>query len=189
MKLSTYAKTIGVGYQTARNMFRRGEIEGYQLPTGTIIITELDDRVKQGDSVALYGRVSSRDQTADLDRQMDRLRSYAAHNGYKVSKEVKEIASGLNDKRPKFLSLLSDKNIGLILVEHKDRATRFGFNYISALLESSGRKIEVINDSDTKNELVDDFISIVTSMCARIYGSRKAKRKTDAIRAVLDADQ
>ena len=97
-----------------------------------------------------------------------RLREYAAARGYQISKEVVEIGSGLNDQRPKLSKLLSDRSVGKIIVEHKDRLTRFGFNYIAMLLATDGRSIEVMNESDTKDELVDDFVSVITSMAARI---------------------
>src|SRR5207244_8494398 len=57
--------------------------------------------------IALYARVSSADQKSDLERQVQRLRDYAAARGYQVAKEATEIASGLNDSRPKFLKLLA----------------------------------------------------------------------------------
>jgi putative resolvase len=111
-------------------MFKRGELGAYQLPTGTIVVNE---SVAGGKQVALYARVSSHDPKEDAQRQLPRLRDYAAANSYRVNREVVEIASGLNDQRPTFSQLLADKRIGLILVEHKDRATRFGFNYIEIL--------------------------------------------------------
>ena len=73
------------------------------------------------------------------------------------------MASGLNDQRPQFSKLLQDTNIGVILVEHRDKATRFGFNYIALLLEAQKRRLEVINESDTQDELVDDFVALITS--------------------------
>jgi predicted site-specific integrase-resolvase len=48
---------------------------------------------------------------------------------------VTELASGLNDTRPKLTALLKDKSVGVIVVEHKERLTRFGFNYIVGLLQ------------------------------------------------------
>jgi putative resolvase len=183
MKLSQYAQKIGVTYKTAYRMFKRGELDAYQLPTGTIVVNE---PVAGGKQVALYARVSSHDQKEDAQRQLQRLRDYAAANGYRVNREVVEIASGLNDQRPKFSKLLSDRRIGLILVEHKDRATRFGFNYIVLLLEAQGRRIEVINESDTKDELVDDFVALITSMAARIYGKRQSKRRAAQIRQCVE---
>ena len=97
--------------------------------------------------------------------------------GYRVNREVVEIASGLNDQRPKFSKLLSDRQIGLILVEQKDWTARFGFNYLVSLLGVQGRRIEVINESDSKDELVDDFVALITSMAAHIYGKRQSKRR------------
>ena len=183
MKLSDYARQIGVTYKTAYRMFKRGELDAYQLPTGTIIVNE---KVNVGQGVALYARVSSHGQKADAERQLQRLRDYAAARGYKVSKEVTEIASGLNDNRPKFSQLLTDNSLGVILVEHRDRATRFGFNYIALLLQAQGRRLEVINETDTKDELVDDFVALVTSMAARIYGRRASKRRAEQIRQCVE---
>jgi predicted site-specific integrase-resolvase len=84
------------------------------------------------------------------------------------------------------LKLLTDPTVGLIVVEHKDRLTRFGFNYIEQLLAMQGRKIEVINLTENgKEDLIQDFVSMVTSFCARLYGQRRSKRKTERIIAEL----
>ena len=185
VKLSDYAREIGVTYKTAYRMFKRGELDAYQLPSGTIIVNETLN-ASAGSGVALYARVSSHGQKADAERQLQRLRDYAATRGYQVRKEVTEIASGLNDTRPKFSKLLTDNSLGVILVEHRDRATRFGFNYIALLLESQGRRLEVINETDTKDELVDDFVALITSMAARIYGRRASKRRSEQIRRCVE---
>jgi len=69
-----------------------------------------------------------------------------------------------------------------IIVEHSDRLTRFGFHFLSILLEKQGCTIEVINEAgDDTQDLMQDFISIITSFCARIYGLRRCKRKTEKI--------
>jgi putative resolvase len=65
---------------------------------------------------------------------------------------VKEIASGVNDSRPKLLALLKDPTITLIVVEHKDRLTRFGFRYIETLLGLAGRQIEVVNVAENNRK-------------------------------------
>ncbi|MDQ7026088.1 MAG: IS607 family transposase [Anaerolineae bacterium] len=119
-------------------------------------------------------------------RQLNRLRDFAASQGLQIAVEISEIASGLNDKRPKLNRLLADSSIGIIVVENKDRLTRFGFNYIQALLQNQNRQVLLLNETDTKNELVDDFISIINSMCARIYGRRSAKRKAQKVRDCIE---
>ena len=186
MKLSDFAKQTGVTYRTAWNWWKAGKLAGYQTETGTIIITEDKNNRTESGFVALYARVSSSDQKADLERQLQRLRDYASASGLIVSKEVREIASGLNDNRPKLNQLLQDASIATIIVEHKDRLTRFGFNYIKLLMEAQERQIVVINESDTKNELIDDFVAVITSMCARLYGKRHAKRKANRVKDCIE---
>ena len=102
--------------------------------------------------------------------------------GYQVVKLVKEVGSGVNDSRPKLLSLLRDPMITRLVVEHKDRLTRFGFRYIETLLEIQGRTIEVVNPAENNREdLLHDLASIVCSICARLYGQRRAKRKAERL--------
>lgn len=181
MKLSDYARKTGVHYRTAYRWYQSGQIKGYQTDTGTIIITEQDDNQKSL-KVAVYARVSSSENKSNLDSQADRLTAYCAAKGYQVAKVVKEIGSGVNDNRQKLIDLLSDETITLIVVEHKDRLTRFGFNYIETLLGKQGRKVEVINLAENgKEDLMQDLISIIYSFSARMYGLRRAKRKTEKI--------
>src|SRR5947209_2607506 len=117
MRLREYAKKMGVTYKTANRWWKAGKLDAHQLDTGTIIIR---DEVVAALGVGLYARVSSADQKMDLERQVQRLKDYAASRGYRVTKVVQEIASGLNDHRPKLLKLLTDPSIGVLVVEHKD---------------------------------------------------------------------
>jgi putative resolvase len=110
--------------------------------------------------IALYARVSSLGQKDDLERQVQRLRDYAAARGYQVSKEVAEIASGLNDQHPKLEKLLADMSSGTIVVESRSRLTRFGSHYIETLSDTQGRHLEMIFPGDTGDELVDDFVAV-----------------------------
>lgn len=183
MKLSTYAKQVGVTYKTAWQWWKAGQLDAYQLPTGTVIVRE---PIQPVGGVALYARVSSIDQKDDATRQMERLREYAAARGYQVMAEVTEIASGLNDERPKLKKLLTNPKIGVLVVEHRDRLTRFGYGYIATLFEQQGRRVEAIYPADTGDDLVDDFVAVITSMAARIYGRRHSKRKAERIRACVE---
>jgi predicted site-specific integrase-resolvase len=182
MKLSEYAKQVGVTYKTAYQWWRAGQLDAYQLPTGTIIVREPKAAAT---GAALYARVSSVDQKDDVTRQMQRLRDYAAARGYQVVAEVTEVASGLNDERPKLKKLLTDARVGVLVVEHRDRLTRFGYGYIATLLEHEGRRVEAVFSTDTGDGLVDDFVAVITSMAARIYGRRNAKRRAAHIQACV----
>ena len=187
MKLNDYAKEKGVRYETAWRWFRDGKIKGRQIGR-TIIVDEEKEQVDSiSQKVAVYARVSSTENKSNLESQAERLVAYCTAKGYQIAKVVKEIGSGVNESRPKFLSLLEDQSISLIVIEQKDRGTRFGFRYIETLLRGQGREIEVVNQAEngTEDDLTD-LISIIDSFCARLYGQRRAKRKTEKIVAELE---
>lgn len=103
---------------------------------------------------------------------------------------MKEVGSGVNDNRKKLKKLLEADDWGIIIVEHKDRLTRFGFNYIEILLNKEGRKIEVVNMAeDEKSDLMTDLISIIYSFSAKMYGLRRSKRKTEEIIKCIESDK
>ncbi len=177
MKLSDYAKTKGISYKTAWRMYKAGKIPHptEQLPTGSIIVYTNQDG-QQG-KTAIYARVSSYDQKEDLERQVQRLRDYCANQGLSITQEITEIGSALNGKRKKLLRILKDSSITTLVVEHRDRLTRFGFEYLEASLRATNRNILVINDMECKDDLVQDMIDVLSSFCARLYGRRSAKRR------------
>jgi len=179
MRLSQYAKKLGVSYRTAWRYFKAGKLDAYQTHTGIVIVRE---EVQQSQkNVAVYCRVSSSENKGNLQSQEKRLLDYCAARGYKVAKVITEVGSGINDARKQWLLLLQDKAVHLIVVEHKDRFTRFGFNAYKVLLNNQGRDIEVVNEADNgREDLLQDLVSIITSFCARLYGQR-GKRMTEKI--------
>lgn len=163
-------------------------MKGHQLPSGTIIITS-EENSKPDLIACIYARVSSAQNKENLERQAERLKDYAIARGYKIYKIVKEIGSGLNDNRKQLAKILVDPNYNILIVEHKDRLARFGTNYLEILLKELDKKLEIVNQSEEKqDELMDDLIAIITSFCSRIYGLRKSKRKTEKIIAELKSN-
>ncbi len=183
MKLRAFAQQVGVRYETAWRWFKAGKIKGRQLESGTIIVTEeLSQHPEREIIVVVYARVSANENRPNLNTQAERLCAYCAAKGWKVSRVVKEVGSGVNDGRKKLLALLADPTITVIVVEHKDRLTRFGFKYIETLLAVQGRSIEVVNITENPIEdLMADLVSIIYSFSAKLYGQRRAKRKTEQI--------
>ena len=178
-KISQFAKLNNVSYRTIWNWIKDGKLQIERTNTGRVWIV-VDDKKEL--KVAVYARVSSSENKDNLERQKERLVSYCVSKGYIVNKIVIEIGSGLNDERKKLEHLLLDKTINLIVIEHKDRMARFGLNYIQKLLELDGRKIEIINPQDNnENDLMQDFVSIITSFTARLYGRRRSKRATEKL--------
>jgi len=189
MKLSQYAKQQGISYSTALRWWHQGVIRGYQAPSGTIIVEAETKPPAREERVAIYARVSSAEHKENLERQVERLVQYCTVRGYQVAQITKEIASGVNDSRPKLLALLKDRQTTRIVVEHKDRLTRFGFRYLETLLELQGRTIEVVNVAENDQEdLIADLVAIVYSFTARLYGQRRAKRKTERILQELQGE-
>jgi putative resolvase len=181
MKLSDWARQNGLSYRTAWRLFKNDglPVSAQQLKTGTILVTEKEP-MRRSNSVTVYARVSSRDQKKDLDTQVSRLCVFATSKGLSVSQVVTEIGSGMNAHRAKLLRLLEDAEIHCILVEHRDRLTRFGFEYLEALMRSSGRTLLVLEEKEMdgdKSDLVRDMIEILTSFCARLYGKRSAENR------------
>jgi putative resolvase len=183
MKLSDYAKLKGVCYRTAWNWYHAGKIPNCeQLDNGTIIVNS-KVKVEKANDVVLYARVSTYQKKDDLNRQLDRLREFANSNGYIIKKEYKEIASGMNDNRKILNKILNNQDNKVIIVENKDRLTRFGFNYIKNLLELQDRFIIVTNENNSPDEdLMKDLISIITSFCCRLYGMRRGLNKSKIIK-------
>jgi putative resolvase len=191
MKLSEYARQNGISYKTAWRWWKDGTLAGKQMPSGTVILATSHEPAFMPQRVAIYVRVSSTEDRTNLDTQAERVRAYCAARGYQVQQIVKEVGSGLNEDRPKFLALLADPTVSRIVVEYKDQATRFGFRYLETLLATQGRSIEVVNiaetDTDTDTaDLVEDLVALVYSFAARLYGQRRAKRATAAVQAILD---
>jgi len=177
---------MGISYRRAWQMFKDGKLpNARQLPTGTIVVIE--DEINKTSSisentVAIYARVSSHENKDNLERQAERLKEYAMAKGYQIASVVKEIGSGVNDVRPKLIKLLKSKDYKILIVEHKDRLTRFGFNYLRLLAEEQGKKIEVVNGAeDEKEDLVQDFAAVIYSFAAKLYGLRRARKKTQEI--------
>jgi predicted site-specific integrase-resolvase len=173
---------VGVTYKTAYQWWKAGQLDAYQLPTGTIIVRE-PKTVATG--TALYARVSSAEQKDDVTRQMQRLRDYAAARGYQVVAEVAEIASGLDDERPKLKKLLTDARVGVLVVEHRDRLTPIGYGYIATLLAHEGQRVEAVFPTDTGDDVVDDLVAVITSLAVCIDGRRNAKRRATHIQACI----
>jgi putative resolvase len=182
MRLSAWAKTQGVSYRTAWEWFKNGTlpVPARQLVTGTIMVDVPE--IPTGRTV-VYARVSSHDQKSNLDGQV----AFANGRGLSVAETVTEIGSGMNGHRKKLLRLLGDSTVEHIVVEHRDRLMRFGAEYVEAALAARGGKLLVVDESELKDDLVQDMISVLTSFCARLYGRRSAKHRAEKAIAVMAA--
>jgi len=158
-------------------------------PSGTIIVPEEINKKKQ-DYIVTYARVSSSQNKNNLNKQSERLIDFCNAKGWTTNLNIKEIGSGLNDKRKKLESVLLKGEATKIVVEHKDRLSRFGIRYLEILCNHINCEIVILNQTETdKQDLAQDFISIITSFCAKIYGQRRSRRKTEQLIKELQNDK
>jgi len=133
------------------------------------VIVHRPASVTEGGTV-LYARVSSAEQKADLDRQIARLSESAASRQLTVSDVVKEIGSGLNGHRRALLKILRNPASRTVVIEHRDRLMRFGFEYGEAALSAQGRTLTVIEPEDRKDDIVR--VAVLEESAAYTSGRR-----------------
>ena len=185
------ANMLGISHWSLRRyseediqpIYTKGGHRRYKLSD----ILKLQGVVKQEKepSVAIYCRVSTGDQKkkGDLTRQKERLVDYCVQNKMKIEYIFEEVGSGLNDKRKKLrelFTLVSTNKISTVVIEHKDRLTRFNYNIFEFFINSYGVTIECVKSvlpQSFENELVTDILTIMSSYSAKIYGKRSHKNK------------
>ncbi len=136
--------------------------------------------------IATYSRVSSHEQKqkGDLDRQSQRLSEYCAKKKYTIEHIIKDVGSGLSDTRTGFVKLVDlviKKKITKVVIENKDRLTRFQFNLIKVFFNSYDVEIECVENTNISNEeeFVNDIMMLMASFSGKLYGKRSVKRKKE----------
>lgn len=172
------AKLLGVTSKTLSRWEADGKIESSRTDGGQrrYIYSEIDQKIiqKEGKKKVIYARVSSRKQQTDLERQVALLK-----HKYPTHEVITDIGSGINFKRRGLITLLDRViagDISQVVVAHKDRLTRFGFDLFEHIFNRFGVRMEVVSDNDVKEPteaFVDDVLSIITVFTAKYYGSRK----------------
>jgi len=175
---------------TAWKWFSEGKlpVKAMQTPTGMIMVEE-EALVVTAARCVIYCRVSNHSRKDELEYQVKRCSDFCAARGLVSDKTYKEIASGLNDNRREFWKAIDSKPT-TVVVENKDRLTRFGFNYLERLLKERGCEILVINrDAEDKADILKDLTSVVYSFCAKLYGMRRAQNKARKAQEAIQAGE
>ena len=136
--------------------------------------------------IIVYSRVSSANQKQDLISQTKALEKYCEVHGYCVDTWISEIGSGLNYNRKQFNKLFEEIALGQIskvIIAHKDRLVRFGFEWFESFAKRHGTKIEVMNQESLspEEEMTKDLLSIIHCFSSRLYGLRKYKKNINAM--------
>jgi len=130
----------------------------------------------------VYCRVSSAGQRDDLQSQVAAMEEYCRAGAIAVDEWIQEVGGGMNFKRKRFLALIERIQRGEIervLIAHKDRLVRFGFDLLDHLARENGCEIIVVNQESLspEQEMVDDLLAIVHTFSCRLYGMRKYKKQ------------
>ncbi len=188
--LGEFSKLTGHGKSTLQLWDRKGVLVAHRTLTNRRYYTydqylqvlgeqsNIDD-AKTDKRTVIYARVSSRNQKDDLAHQEDFLRQWANARGIIVDDVLTDIGSGLNFKRRGFNKLMYSNDISRIIIAHKDRLTRFGFDWFEDYLKRRGVELVVVNNErlSPQAEMVDDLVAIIHVFSARIYGLRKYAKK------------
>ena len=150
-----------------------------------------EDKENQKRLIVTYSRVSSHGQKDDLKSQQSFIENFVASNGLQVDKNLSDIGSGLNYERKNFLKILElveQNKIEKIIIAHKDRFVRFGFDYFQNFCKKHNTEIIIINlDSySPEQEFTEDLISIIHCFSSKLYGLRKYNKNTKVLKNNLE---
>jgi putative resolvase len=192
------AKLLGVSVRTLQQWDRDGKLKAHRTPNNRRYYT--DAQIKQYRNeiskplsrvTVAYYRVSSQAQRPDLKNQKRRLEEFCIAKGIAVDEWIEEIGGGLNFRRPKFLKLfdrIAQGEINALVIAHKDRLARFGFDLLKHICAANDCTLIVMNTESLspEREMVEDLMAITHCFSARLYGLRNYKK---ALKKALKDDQ
>ena len=194
LSINEAAKHAGLSIQTIRKYCDAKKIKCFKTPSGghrridkqdlekflsdDFIIKKVSSDTKNN---FIYARVSSRKQLDDLSTQVSyiqqRRKEYASYT------TITDIASGINFKRKGIKIILESclqGTIGEVVIAHRDRLSRFGFDLIKLIIQEAGGTLTVLDDEknkSTEQELAEDLLSIIHIYSCRQMGKRSYKSK------------
>ena len=182
-----FGSLIGRSVNTLQRWDREGVLPAKRSPTNRRYYTHEDYLRVIGQPAAArrlvtYARVSSAGQKGDLKNQREALEAFCLAQGKAIAERLEDVGSGLNYKRKNFLRLMEmveRGEISEIVVAHKDRLVRFGFEWFEKFCRDHGTQIVVMNAESLspQEEMTKDLLSIIHCFSSRLYGLRKYKKK------------
>jgi predicted site-specific integrase-resolvase len=186
--VSQMAERLRKSVKTLQKWDREGVIIARRTPTNRRFYTHAQlleyfgaSATPELKTTVAYCRVSSQAQKPDLRNQRKALEDFCTLKGYSNVEYVEEVGGGMNFKRKKFRELISNVHAGSvdrILLAHKDRLVRFGFEHLQWECECAGCAIELLNNEQLspETEMVQDLMTIVHCFSSRLYGLRNYRK-------------
>ena len=190
-KPKDFAELTGVSVKTLQRWDREGILEANRTPTDRRYYTydqylqfkgiKTKNDIRQ---VVIYARVSTKNQKDDLQKQVSFLRQFCNARGISVDPCIEDYGSGLNYNRKKWNKLLDEvmeQKIKTIIITHKDRFIRFGYDWFEKFCMKFHTTIVIANNEELspQEELVQDIVSILHVFSGRLYGLRKYKKQIE----------
>lgn len=196
------AEMLGVSHSTLRRWDESGKLVAERTPGGRrrYLISDVAtfnplglERAALSRPTVAYARVSSHDQKADLERQVQVLEMYCASQGWQYE-VIRDLGPGMNYRKKGLVDLIDrivEGQVARLVLTHKDRLLRFGAELIFSICEAKAVEVVIINQGDDRSfeeELASDVLEIVTVFSARMYGARshKNKRLIDGVAQAVD---
>jgi len=193
MSTGKAAKLLGVSVKTLQRWEREGRlIPATRTDSNRRRYTEaqirefigLRNAVSEPTRLVAYCRVSSAAQKPDLANQRKVLEEFVVAKGLANVEFIEEVGGGLNFKRKRFLALMDEigrREIKTLILAHRDRLTRFGFEWFEHFAETNGCEVLVLNQErlSPEQEMVQDLMTVVHCFSSRLYGLRNYRKKLD----------
>ena len=188
-RIGDFAERIGRSVSTVRRWEAEGRISARRSPSGQRFYDESDVQavlspgaVRTSRKTVVYCRVSSAKQRIDLRLQVAAMEQFCLGRGLAVDEWVQEIGGGMDLARPKFLALMSlvkTGQVATLVIAHKDRLARFGYDYLHHEAETAGCEIVVANQESLspQQEMVQDLLAIVHTFSRRLHGLRRYEKQ------------
>jgi excisionase family DNA binding protein len=179
LRTSLYAVSLGISLSTLYRWLKSGKIPEPERTFGNHRRFLIENKPNNRSTV-IYARVSSAGQKADLERQINFLKSYTKDLPNVIT--ISDIGSGLNFKKPgftKLLKLIVNREVDTLIVQNKDRLSRFGVSLIEVIANLYGTKLKIVNQTENTFEanLVADLLALIASFSGSVYGKRSHKNK------------
>ena len=182
MKAKEILNKYNITRDTLCRWVKEGKIDYEILPSGRYdYLNKTIDQPKYRKTV-IYSRCSTSNQKDNLERQIDRLKSFCCAKGYVIDDIYSEIASALNYNRKEYRKLYNNiinGEIERVVIEYKDRLLRVGFDDFNHLCDIFNTELIVLDNSENKSqsqEIVDDMIAIIHHFSSKLYSKRKRKK-------------
>jgi predicted site-specific integrase-resolvase len=195
-KPKEFGKLISRTTQTLQRWDRKGILVAHRTPTNRRYYTHdqyleyIGQKADESQLTVVYYRVSSAGQKDDMQRQREALEQFCISAGKPIDDWLKDIGSGLNYKRKNFnklMDMVERGEVSEIVIAHKDRLVRFGYEWFERFCDRHGTKITVMNveSLSPEEEMTRDLLSIIHCFSSRLYGLRRYKKK---IKEMISAD-